>query len=359
MAERIIDALVNAESAVILALWLAAVAFLFIGYWIGGRAWSEKFAVRMTGWADGRTISGKWTELAVITYTAILVGLINQLTPDAGLLRVVSANWPIVAGIVIGLVALVYVHSYRVVANLPGAEISYPDYARDVARGYAVYNLFSIIIFGFFLITGLLVVQQFIADQAEFTRHRATLDEALNQLIATSREGKAAAGSILSMLERVNSLLTGSVQSIIEQINTVFLVFFFVLAINFLIEFTPVRSAYSNEGVSATHSGVALVLVLVLLVGWYLYYSEYLGLMRGSIARVMEIESRMLTDDWELARRYYQILNDLRGRQGITGFALTLSNERGGLLLLLGALQFMFTQRQSYARNGTGSDASG
>ena len=353
------DWLLDAETMLIAALWAAAAAFLLIGYAAGRRAWAEKFAVRLEGWADGRAISGKWTELAVISYTAILVAIINKLTPDAGLLKVVIAQWHVVGAIVVLLVILVFAHSTRVVRNIPQAEMSYPDYRVDLARGYFVYNFFSIIIFAFFLITGFFVVQQFIADQAEFTRHRATLEDALSQLVSVAQGKKSTPAALQSMIERANSLLTISVQSIIEQVNTVFLIFFFVLAINFLIEFTPVRAAYSQEGISATHTGVLLVLAIVLLIGWYLYYTEYLGLVRNAITKVVDVEAYLKSDDWALTKRYYDVLTDLRGRQGITGFALTLSNERGGLLLLLGALQFMFTQRQSYARNGAGGAASG
>ncbi|MGE3712356.1 MAG: hypothetical protein AB7G35_22145 [Hyphomicrobiaceae bacterium] len=339
----------------VFTLWVAAAGFLFAGYAVGRQAWQEKFAVRLEGRG---TISGKWTELAVITYTALLVTVVDNLTPDADLPRLVAGNWLLVAALGVLVYAIVLFHSRRVVKNLPAAEESYEHYRRDLARGYAIYNLFSTIIFGYFLMTGAVVVQQFIADHAEFVRNREILDAALTRLSTIGVTAAATPSAVQAQVEQVNSLLIGSIQTIVEQINTVFLVFFFVLAINFLIEFTPVRSAYSAEGVSTTHLCVVLVLVLVLLIGWYIYYTQYLGLMRQAIAAVAGAEERVITDDWELMRRYYEVLNDLRGKQGITGFALMLSTERGGLLLLLGALQFMFTERKRYGLKPKGdSDA--
>lgn len=358
MSEILASISADPDPALIAGAWVLAVVCLFVGYYMGGTAWDEWFAVRIVQLKRHGTISGKYVELILITLTAGLLLFVDQLTPAVSIAGAIQKYWYVFATLVLLGYGIVLYHSLTVVPTVTPTASAYRDvneFRRDLARGYIVYNLFSTVIFTFFVVAAMCVVAQFMADKAEFAKTRARLDDAL---LVIETWQFANASSVIAAIEEANSLLWLSIHGITEQINTVLLLFFFALVINMVVAYTPIRAAYTEDGVWYTHCITALVLLGVIVVGWYLYYTEYLTLIRSTIDKLSSaaVRAKVLGGDWEITTRYYALLNDLRARQGITGFVITLCSERGGVLLLFYALTWFYDRRGVGASESTSSN---
>lgn len=309
--------------------WLIASLSVFVSYWAGGRAWRERFGVTMDLGRGARKMSGVWAEWALITYVALLVALVDKLTPAGSIMTISSNPLPHFAAVFLGTAVLVVIHETWEVVEARRTPQSYPEHARHLAFGYAPYTLFSTIMFCFCFLAAALIVDQFQAEQAKFLEHRVVLESAYDDL--NFNDPKKDARSIMISVERINGLLSTTVYLITDQINSVLILLYCVLAINLLIEFTPMRSAYSPAAVVWTHAVVAATLILVVGIAAYIYSTAYLDLLQRALEKLSAVENRVVSDGWEGARRYYEVVTELRGKQGFTGFILTLTTGRGGV----------------------------
>lgn len=329
----------------VLGAWLIASLSVCAGYWAGGRAWRERFGVTIDAKRSGRKTSGVWAEWALITYVATLVYLVDKLTPAGSIMTLASHNATYFLAAIAVTAALVAGHEIWEVRVAYRATQSYPAHARDLAFGYVPYTIFSTVMFCFCFLAAALIVHQFLAEQAKFSEHRAILEKAYASLDVMGQQQGAA--PVMISIERINGLLSTTVYLITEQINTVLLLLYCVLAINLLIEFTPMRSAYSPAAVVWTHAVVVATLMLVVGIAAYLYSTAYLIILQRALENLSLIEYHVIAGGWEGARRYYEVVTELRGKQGFTGFILTLTSGRGGIAFFVAALQAIF----SYLKN--------
>lgn len=331
--------LLDANLGVILVLWLLATASVGAGYVLGRDAWAARFSVELDFGLGKMRVSGFWTEWALITYVALLVVLVEKLTPDTNIVRLAAKSWPFLPIMFAVTAILVAFHEVR---EVRAARLTHaPDHVRELAKGYAPYTVFSTIIFCMFFIAASLIIDQFNADKKDFLDRRAELEAAYAVLLSPS--GEQPAGSTMIALERINGLLSAAIYAVTEQINTVLIVLYCVLAINLFIEFTPMRTAYSPAAVVWTHFVVGAALFIVISVAAYLYSTEYLGMLHRVIVELASLENRIAHEGWESARRYYELLTEFRGKQGFTGFVLTMTTGRGGVAFFATALQAVFS----------------
>ena len=334
--------LTDSNVMLVIALWALASLSLLCGYWAGRDAWWVRFRVRMDVGFGPKTLSGFWSEWALITYVALLVLLVEALTPAIDLTGLVTQTWPffpIMFAVTFGLVVM---HELIEVRSARRAHSGDPVFVRELGRGYAPYTVFSTIIFCMFFMAALLVVYQFMADKQNFARQRAVLEMAFAAW--HGREGTGAPVAVgMGEIERINGLLSAAIYAITEQVNTVLIVLYCVLLINLLIEFTPLRTAYSPNALIWTHAVVVAALLLVCATAAYLYATEYLGMIQRTIAELSRLEPRVRSESWEGTKRYYELLADLRTKQGFTGFILTISAGRGGVAFFGTALQMIYS----------------
>lgn len=324
----------------IVAVWALAVVSVGAGYLLGGDAWRERFSVWLDLGFGRKRHSGFLAEVALISYVILLVMLVEKLTPASNISQLFVKSWPFVPIAIVTTLVLVIRHEIRQVAA--AYETHSARHARQLGMGYAPYTIFSTIIFCLFFVAAALVVDQFLADKAGFFERRAEIEAAYATLHGPGQTGRSAAAAMIDV-ERINGLLSTAIYSVTEQINTVLIVLYCVLAINLFIEFTPMRSAYAPDAVVWTHMVVALALLIVIAVAAFLYSTEYLGMIHRAIAELSLLEKQIAHDSWEGARRYYEVMTDLRGRQGFTGFILTMTTGRGGVAFFVTALQAIFS----------------
>ena len=152
-------------------------------------------------------------------------------------------------------------------------------------------------------------------------------------------------------IEALNLEHWDAIKRVTEQINTIFLLFFFVLVIALLAEYSPLGAAYTDKGGSDTKWMLLIILAIVLGMGWVMFNTLYLDLTNNTLGvieakqKLMLDGARQFPDGWPLVQRYSQIVAQLRDSKGITGFALTVLNDRGGVLLFVLFIQAVFGAR--------------
>lgn len=332
--------ILDPDLQLIVGVWALAVLSVGAGYLFGRDAWKKRFSV----WLDfgfGRTrYSGFVSEAALISYVILLVLLVEKLTPATSIGQLYVKSWPFIPVAVVITLFLVIRHEVRQVTA--AYETHDATHARQLAMGYAPYTIFSTIIFSLFFVAAALVVDQFFFDKAGFAQRRAELEAAYSAFQVPGQADRSAGAAMIDV-ERVNGLLSTAIYAVTEQINTVLIVLYCVLAINLFIEFTPMRTAYQPDAVVWTHMVVGLALLIVVAVAAFLYSTEYLGMLQRAIAELEKLEKQIAHDSWEGARRYYEVMTDLRGKQGFTGFILTMTTGRGGVAFFVTALQAIFS----------------
>lgn len=333
---RLIErALLDPDALVVAMAWLVGSIGVSLAYWIGGLPWLGWVQRKRGRPDDWRFVSsGAPLEIAVLTFAAVLLLIVDAVTENASLLGFLAQFPTLAAGMMAIIVGWCVAHTVVQSRNDP-----------SLARGYPFYLLFNIVLFSFYAAAGALVLWQLGFDYDVFKSSHASLVQKLGQL--GTRAGLGADARLVE-IEAINNLHWSVVSDLTEQINTLFLVFFFVLGMTFLRQHTPVKAAYTEGGVRWTGVFLGFVLVLVLGASWFLYNTLFLDLMTATGA-AMEKQQEPLyaaslagqpgSNGAGIMKRYFEIVTTLRDRRGITGFALTLANERGGVLLFLWLLQ--------------------
>jgi hypothetical protein len=386
------------EYAAMLGAWTVAVSFLFGGYWFGREAWSEwldeevlaerKKGARFYGVGAARLedrlvklgrlgISGAWFELIVITATVLLLCLINFfLLPQAKLAPVVLTHWwwLLAAGLAIFLTVSLFsrgvtrgeiakrrerlaeraaaLDADKLAAERAGLE----RFETYYGRGYWLYNVYSTLIYAIALLGAVMVISQVVADYDVFQREydRLAADESLLVQAMADFDRAASATSeqtsgLMSQVERVHARYTRVLFSIAHQINTVMLVALCVLFLTFVIEFTPARNTYTQTGLACMRWAVWASIGLVVAAGIVVYFGLYGGMIRDLYPKLQVFEdtvrAKAPTSTWETLRRYAEIVNELRSRQGPTGFMRAILTEQTVLVTGLGLLQQFYINR--------------
>ncbi|PKP85400.1 MAG: hypothetical protein CVT80_02800 [Alphaproteobacteria bacterium HGW-Alphaproteobacteria-2] len=330
----------------IVGLFLSGLGAMLLGYRLGGRVWTCRFAIR-TGAngteQPGKIWPGQYGEAASLGMIYGLVYLVDRFTPDVLLHRLLAAYWPVASAVVVAGFAVIAFYAHRVCRDAGRKERHGVLYCRRLARGYAVYNLYSVINFLGILLLPLMIFLQFDAEAARFRDQHETLRQSL-QALALADAGDP--GWIMARTESVYGQTRIGAAVIVDQINSLLLLVLAALIAHFVVVHTPVRQAYDARAIAAVNMVLMLSLGFVGLAAWGVYFSVYAGFFDETLVVLRQAGERIEQGSWEMISRYHDLLFDLSARRGLTGFALALTSERGGVLILLGVVHWLFSMRR-------------
>jgi hypothetical protein len=223
-------------------------------------------------------------------------------------------------------------------------------------RGYWLYNVYSTFVYTFVLVGALMVISQVAADHDVFQREYDLLvtDESLlTQAIGDFDRAVSATSEqtarLMSQVERAYARYTRALLSVAHQMNTVMLVALCVLFLTFVIEFTPARNTYTQTGLAYMRWAVWASIGLVVAAGVVVYFGLYGGMIKSLYPKLQAFEETLRgkapASSWEALRRYAEIVNELRSRQGPTGFMRAILTEQSVLVTGLGLLQQFYINR--------------
>jgi hypothetical protein len=354
------SALVEPEAsvAVIAAIWAVAGLLLTLSYVQGGETWRLYFSPAAIG-GKKTSLHPLWIELGLLSYCSILLVIIAMLTPDARLATSILHYWPLtlIAVAIAGWFTFDHARLMRKkepqdwgerLARLgPDAEkINFAQFR----RGYGVYWLYCTMLYGCYALVAIAIALQAIADQRktdETRRHTMEILQSIEKFeprAAPGGAGPSRESAVLAEIERAFSSTRLTIKDMTEQINTLLLLFFFVLFVDFALEFTFVGTVFTRRAVEITHYLAFLVFVLLAIIVWAMYYWSYLPFIQEVAQKVDGLYPRVRSADWEIMKRYYELVHELRDRQGISGFAFSLASDRAGILVGFAALQWLWRQ---------------
>ena len=317
---------------ILLAGWAIAILTVAFGYIIAGPIWVKRHSLRFRVGHTLRRCSGMYGEMALVTFGAVLVFMIDQSSPDVSVDEIVMAN-PVASLTLLALVAaVVYVHGMRTAMAAETGE------KRRLAFTYSIYGIFSTIFFagGAALIT--LLVCQALAD----ARHFAELSEAAIGQLPTG--GGATGESIQRGLE-LSYLDTQLLLSKAEDsMSPVFVFMAGIFAINLAVRLTPLRSLFINNAVLLTMVSTIIGVIAVMAVGAWTYIGYYSSFIDDYIASLAQFRELVMQEGSDVLERYSEIYVQMISQKTLLGFVTRISNEWGGVAAVLGVTQWIIEQ---------------
>ncbi|KCZ52848.1 hypothetical protein [Hyphomonas pacifica] len=312
--------------------WAIAVITVAIGYVIAGPIWVKRHSLRFRVGHTLRRCSGMYGEIALVTFGAMLVYLIDQSSPSTTVDELVMARPMVSLGAVILVALVVYVHGIRTAMAAETGERGRLGFT------YSIYGVFSTVFFAGGLALIALVVTQALADASNFSE----LSKAAIAQLPMSGEADTDTlqrGLELSYLD--TQLLLSKAE---DSMSPVFVFMAGIFAINLAIRLTPLRSLFINNAVLLTMVTTIIGVIAVLVVGAWTYIGYYSSFINDYLEALTEFRGFIVKANPDALERYSDIYVEMIDQKALLGFVTRISNEWGGVAAVLGVTQWIVEQ---------------
>jgi hypothetical protein len=317
---------------ILLIAWLAAVATVVLAYIIAGPIWVKRHSLWFYVGKERRRVSGMYGEIAIVSFAAGMVWLIDSAGKDVSL-GGLMADYPMFtlgAAIVVGLV--VYVHGIRT------AFAAEPDERWRLFFTYLVYGIYSLTVFAIGAVVVALLVTQAISDTQ-------TLSGLADRAIAGLPAGIAASDADLIRSIEFSYVDMQSLLSEAEETMTpVFMFMAGIFAINLSIRLTPLRSLFINNAVLLTMVSTLIGLLAVVAVGTWTYVGNYAAVITHYVDALDGLRGQAQTMRPFYVMRYSEILVEMIDQKSMLSFVSRISSQWGGVAAGLGLAQWIAQQ---------------
>jgi len=343
------------DAKIVGALLFLGLSSMLLAYQIGRPSWTFAFRIRTTG-QDGRRqhYPGQYGEIVLTCLAAAIVLIVSAIMPDATLSYLMRVVWPWTPLVLVILLAGTAIYGNETSAKMArdyAAARKAPNnrravqYLNRLERGYRTYAIYSTVNFSFALMMLGLVTLQFDADMARYVAHRTEVEALLAKLPSHSASNSDA---FQTLVEAIYGTTVLAAARAVGVVNSFLVVLIVALAVNIALNFTALRRIYQPKAVQTTNLLAIVAAVIVFVAGWIIYRNGYVSLLADVDAALKLTRPATFDASWQVSQRFHAILVDLGQRQGFNGFLLAIANERGGLLLLLGLLQFLLVARREF-----------
>nr|WP_321359073.1 hypothetical protein [uncultured Hyphomonas sp.] len=317
---------------ILLIVWLVAIVTVVLAYIIAGPIWVKRHSLRFRVGKTVRRTSGAYGEIAIVSFAAAMVWLIDSAGNDVSLGRMI-ADYPVPvvsAAVLVGLI--VYIHGIRT------AFAADPDERWRLFFTYMVYGIYSLIVFAVGAVVAALLVMQAMAD----TQHLSLLADAA---IAGLPNGPVAGnGDLIRSIEfsylDMQSLLTAAE----ESMTPVFMFMAGIFAINLAIRLTPLRSLFINNAVLLTMISTLIGVLAVLAVGIWTYIGNYSAVITQYVDAMAALRPQAARMHPDYVIRYSEIMVEMMDQKSLLSFVTRISSEWGGVAAALGVAQWVAQQ---------------
>jgi hypothetical protein len=317
---------------ILLIAWLVAIATVVLAYVIAGPIWVKRHSLRFRVGKTVRRTSGAYGEIAIVTFAAAMVWLIDSAGKDVSLGGLI-ADHPVpvtVAGILVGLV--VYIHGIRT------AFAAEPDERVRLFFTYLVYGIYSLTVFAIGTVVVALLVMQAIADT-----------QALSSLAEKAIAGlpAGAAGSDADLIRSVEFSYLDMQSLLSEAEDSMTPVFMFmagIFAINLAIRLTPLRSLFINNAVLLTMISTLIGLLAVVAVGTWTYVGNYAAVITHYVDALDGLRPQAEAMQPLYVMRYSEIMVEMLDQKSLLSFVSRISSQWGGVAAGLGLAQWIAQQ---------------
>jgi len=299
-----------------------------------------------------RCVSGFWGE-ALLVVSAIAVCLTVVWQAERGSIVGCLRAYPEWIYPVILLAAFVVAdYSVRQVDNCRSRGRS-EAYCQLMGSAYAAYGIYSWLLFAFGTMIFGVLGQEFMAFAKDFQIERGVLANRLadaKAALAATPVTTAQAAKALALVERAYGRVADANIALQRQMNPVFLFAALLITLNIVITHTRLKQLFANDARIFTLIFTYVPLVLVGLLGFYVYKSSYESMMLevSSSIRALRFDYSTLPPDQ--ARRLQEIIMASTAGAGLFGFVGAVSGSGSG------AAVFIWFLKEALDRSGKADD---
>jgi hypothetical protein len=317
---------------ILLFAWLLAVVSVVLAYIIAGPVWVRRHSLKFRVGKSVRRTSGAYGEIALVTFGALMVWMLDSASRDVTLGGIISARPLATTGAMVAVGLIVYVHGIRT------AFAAEPDERVPLFFTYLVYGVFSLIFFAGGAALVALLVQQTMTDAASL--------KALAQGAIASIPGPDVSdGNVLMRGLELSYLDIQFMLSQAEQSMTPVFVFMAgIFSINLAVRLTPLRSLFINNAVLLTMVSTLIGLAAVLVIGTWTYVGSYASVISDYVDALEGLRGQMGGVKPEFVSRYSQITIEMMQQKSLLNFITRVSSEWGGIAAVLGLAQWIAQQ---------------
>lgn len=311
----------------LLAGWAVGCAFLIASYWRAGPVWIERHSLKFTMAGKPARCSGAVGEIAVLAYCALLLWIVDAITPTWSFLDIIAKRpW-------VALVSLVFVSglvAFHTMRTVDHADATVKKRLRDT---YAIYSVYSALLFGMGMILIYTIVSQFWFDTAAFNKDGAEIVGHLRHAASLSpRSGYEAVEfayvDAMKLLKRAE-----------DQMSPVFIFAIAIFVLNLLILYTPLRGLYVDGAVFMTNVSTLIAICAIGIAGGVVYVVSYSAFLDRFLEVFEALPRTIFEADPMFTRRFGDIALSLDEQKSLIGFIGKMSHEWGGLTAIVGVVQ--------------------
>jgi hypothetical protein len=333
---------------IVLSLCLIGIAFAHASYRFGRPVWPENFLILDFEWKHSGIISsgelGEWANIGVIA--AILVVLL-VLTPEANLVDVIATRWPIFLLLAVLSVLGIALYASGAVAKVKNETFKRPikktpEAVRVLGVGYRWYVGYCLMIAMLIWAIVGLTFTQFIMDKSAF---EILAREIFQRLDVVGTIPNLQGEELLLAFEVAFGQQRIAEGYILDQVNSSLMLLLCVALAYLAIYKTPIRHVYADDALAILNMILFVLLGACILLGCWVFFSVHLVFADRLLAVFRAHSALMNAGPWQLTQRYQDLVAQLTQQRGIFGFLVALTTNRGGLVLLIPALQFLLSMR--------------
>jgi hypothetical protein len=318
-----------------------------LAYRVAGDIWWERHAIRFVMKKKHREISGFYGEAFTTSLGGAVLLTVGALTPSVSLYEIITGHWAVVTGVLAVCIALYVCYGWWVVEDAKRRETHWKrERFPQLAWTYVVYGPYSVCLYLGVIAIVTLLVMQYIADADAVAGQRASI---ISQLHAMSGWTHAAAidpAKTQAAIERIygDVLVNGS--AVAASMNPVFVLIAIATSVMFLLERSPIRDVFLSLPRALAQSTGLLALIFFFLLTTVTYYVSYAHLASESLVGVSSLRPALerTNTDWEIMRRFNEIVIDLARKRSFIGFASTVIDESGAAVVWMALLQWITTR---------------
>lgn len=320
-----------------------------VAYRVGSRAWITKFAIKGPTDDEGRRIrplttkpvSGLFGEISAMVMVLTIAFIVNLITVEVSLWGSVVDFWQIAAGLFATVFAIVVI--YEIYACRQARKAGRGDlYVRRLARGYIPYTIYSVINFSAVIIIVTLIVGQ-TYKQFQSYQH---VNQQLEVLVSDISAANPTPDERMVLTEQIYAKVREGASFMVDQINTLVLLIFCSFGVQYLVKHTRISQAYEPEAIFQFDVLLWLSIAVIAIYAWSVHFFVYDGFFGRALGALDANREQIADGGWQMLQRFNDLYLDLTERRGLTGFMISLTSDRGGLLLALGAAGWIIEKRR-------------
>ncbi|MEZ5997489.1 MAG: hypothetical protein R3B98_02205 [Hyphomonas sp.] len=317
---------------ILLIAWLVAIATVVLAYIIAGPVWVKRHSLRFRVGKSERRVSGAYGEIAVVTFAAAMVWLIDSAGKDVSLLGIITRYPVATLAAAIGVGLIVYIHGIRT------AFAAEPHERWPLFFTYLVYGIYSLLIFSGGAAVIALLVAQAMADSAHLS---GLAQVAIGNLPsgAGADQDTLMRGIELSYLDMQNLLSQAE-----DSMTPVFVFMAGIFAINLAVRLTPLRSLFINNAVLLTMVSTLIGVTSVLVVGAWTYIGNYSGVITQYVDALTGLREPASHMQPTFIARYGAVTIEMMDKKSLLSFVTSVSSQWGGVAAALGLAQWIAQQ---------------